>query len=201
MSKKVILATTNQGKLKEFKALLAPLNFELITINELDEELVPHVLEDGDTFEENALKKARAFYERFGLPCLADDSGLEVDVLHGEPGIYSARYAGEGSTDAENNQKLLLNLQGVPDEQRSAHFTCVIAFVDGAQEILAKGECEGLIAWEPEGMDGFGYDPIFYVPQFHGTMAQLGKEVKNSISHRFHALQDLVQKLKTHTID
>jgi XTP/dITP diphosphohydrolase len=199
---KVIVATTNQGKLKEFAALLSPMRIEVISSKELDPELIPNVVEDGVTFEQNALKKAEAYYQRFGLATLADDSGLEVDALDGQPGIYSARYAGEERGDQANNEKLLAELKEVPKEKRTARFTCAIAYVDGTSApIIAKGTCEGSIAEQPMGEGGFGYDPLFIPSDKQITMAQLSKEEKNKCSHRFHALQDLVHQLGAKSID
>jgi XTP/dITP diphosphohydrolase len=199
--KKIILATSNKGKQKEINELLAPLHIQLLSNHELDHKLIPNVVEDGSTFEENAVKKARAYYERFGLPALADDSGLEVDFLDGRPGIYSARYAGEESKDKENYEKLLVELKGVPFEKRKANFTCAIAYVDGNETLIAKGRCEGYIAEAPMGEEGFGYDPVFLLTGEQKTMAQLSKEEKNQRSHRFHALQDLVKQLMPKNID
>lgn len=199
--KKVILATTNKGKIKEFRELLAPLEMEIISIADLNQDKVPEVIEDGSTFEENAILKAKAFYEQFGFPALADDSGLEIDVLDGKPGIYSARYAGEGKDDQANTDQVLRELEGVPQEQRTARFRCAIAYVDGKQTITADGQCTGVITEEPLGDGGFGYDPIFYLSSKRKTMAQLSKEEKNKISHRYQALQGLVAKLMQKDID
>lgn len=197
--KKIILATSNKGKQKEIADLLAPLHIQLLSNNELDQKLIPNIVEDGQTFEENALIKAKAYYERFGLPALADDSGLEVDILEGRPGIYSARYAGVGSGDKANYEKLLADLKGIPIDKRKANFTCVIAYVDGEETLLAKGRCEGYITEAPMGEGGFGYDPVFLLADEQKTMAQLTKEEKNRRSHRFHALQDLVRQLSLFT--
>ncbi|WP_025029030.1 XTP/dITP diphosphatase [Caldalkalibacillus mannanilyticus] len=203
MKKQVILATTNMGKVKEFQALLEPLDIQVMSIHDLEGERIPEVVEDGETFEENALKKARAFYRQFNIPALADDSGLEVDYLNGEPGIYSARYAGEGKNDQDNIEKLLEKLKEVKEtELRKAHFTCAIAFVDGAEEeTVTRGECHGVIASQPRGENGFGYDPIFYLPEEKRTMAELSKEEKNKISHRSVALKKLVENLSVKIVD
>jgi XTP/dITP diphosphohydrolase len=195
--KKVILATTNKGKMKEFQVLLEPLDIQIITIDQLEQELLPEVIEDGETFEENALKKANAFYEQYRLPTLADDSGLEVDSMGGAPGIYSARYAGDGKSDQDNVDKLLHEMQGIIEEQRNANFTCAIAYVDGGNPpLITRGICRGRISVQPQGEHGFGYDPVFYLPELNKTMAQLSKEEKNQISHRFQALKKLAKELK-----
>jgi XTP/dITP diphosphohydrolase len=200
--RKVILATKNQGKVKEFADLLAPLHIEVISSNDLDPEQVPDVIEDGKTFEQNAIKKAEAYYRCFGLPALADDSGLEVDALDGQPGIYSARYAGEGKSDQANNAKLLAELIRTGAEERTARFICAIAYVDGSSSpIVVRGSCEGSIAEEPKGEGGFGYDPLFLLFGKERTMAQLTKEEKNKCSHRYHALQALVKQMRVKSID
>jgi XTP/dITP diphosphohydrolase len=199
---KVILATKNQGKVKEFADLLAPLHLQVISSHDLDPEKVPNIVEDGETFEQNALKKAKAYYKCFGVPALADDSGLEVDALEGKPGIYSARYAGEGKGDQANNEKLLAELKGTPAEERTARFICAIAYVDGkSSPIIVRGSCEGSIVEEPKGEGGFGYDPLFLLSGQDRTMAQLTKEEKNKCSHRYHALQALVQQIRLKSID
>jgi len=201
MTKQVILATTNLGKVKEFQALLEPFEWQILSIHDLDSSRIPEVVEDGHTFEENALKKAKAFFEEFQLPALADDSGLEVDYLQGEPGIYSARYAGEGKNDLDNIEKVLEKLKGVPDVQRTAHFTCAIAYVAHDSSFTTRGECHGRIAHEMVGEHGFGYDPIFYLPEKKVTMAQLTKEEKNQISHRSQALKNLTKILFDNNVD
>lgn len=198
----VILATTNQGKIKEFQKLLEPLGVEVVSIHGLEKEKIPDVIEDGLTFEENALKKAEAFHQVFGLPALADDSGLEVDALGGKPGIYSARYAGEDKSDQANIEKVLRELDQVPEQERSARFVCAIAFVDGAEaSTVVRGECSGYIAQKGAGDAGFGYDPIFYLPELKKTMAQLSSTEKNRISHRYQALQKLVKKMEPIIVD
>ncbi len=184
---KLILATRNEGKVREIVALLAPLGVEVVSLAAYPE--IPEVAEDGDTFVENALAKARTVMTYTGRLVMADDSGLEVDALNGAPGVHSARFAGEPRDDARNNQKLLHLLQGVPFEQRTARFRCVIALVapDGTERI-SEGVCEGLIGFEPRGTGGFGYDPLFYVPDLGKTFAELDLETKNRISHRARAL-------------
>jgi len=183
---KLLIATHNAGKKAEYTELLQGLDLELITLAELEVGLV--IAEDGATFAQNALLKARSYAAATGLLTLADDSGLEVDALGGAPGVHTARYGGEGLSDEERYWLLLQNLKGVPDERRGARFRCVIALAwpNGHTE-LAEGNCEGRIAHEPRGEGGFGYDPIFDLPEFGCTMAELPAEVKNRISHRARA--------------
>ncbi len=181
----ILLATSNKGKKKEIRAIFAPQGISVITPRDLGKAL--DVIEDGDTFEANALKKARAWCELTGLPVLADDSGLCVDALDGRPGVYSARYAGAEATDEQNYRKLLKELDGVGDRQ--ARFVCCMALVlpDG-RELVAHGRYEGYIGLDPLGEGGFGYDPIFMDPELHLSIAQLTNDEKNSRSHRYHAL-------------
>lgn len=193
--KKVVLATRNQGKVKEFNRLFADYGWEGISLAQY--EGVPEVVEDGDTFEANALKKAIEISTYLQLPALGDDSGLEVDALDGRPGVYSARYAGEEATDEQNWRKLLHELEDVPMEQRTARFRCTLALVvPGEEPIIATGACEGLIAREPKGTNGFGYDPVFYIPELEKRMAELLPEEKNQISHRAKVMQKLLEVLK-----
>ncbi|CAM3079533.1 XTP/dITP diphosphatase [Paenibacillus sediminis] len=198
----VIVATRNKGKVKEFAHALAPLGKEVRSM--YDYQGLPEVVEDGTTFAENALKKAKTVGDALGLPVLADDSGLCVDKLDGAPGVYSARYAGEGASDADNNAKLLSELkrlsEGEDTEQpllSTASFVCSLVVYDPntKQSIEAFGSVEGWITSEPAGDGGFGYDPLFYLPQFEKTMAQLTLEEKQAISHRGAALRELVVKL------
>jgi len=193
---KLLIATNNPGKLREYRELLAGLPVELTT--PAQEGLHLEVNESGQSFVENALLKARAFARASGLPTLADDSGLEVDALGGAPGICSARYAGPGASDADRYRRLLRELEGVPWEQRTARFRCVIALVtpDG-QVHTAEGVCEGVIAYEPRGEHGFGYDPVFYLPEYGCTLAQLPPEEKNRISHRGRAAQRIRPVIQT----
>lgn len=187
---KLILASKNRHKAEEMQAILG----DKITLITQDEAGVGdlEVIEDGSTFEENAIKKAVSVMKATGLPCIADDSGLCVDALNGAPGIYTARFAGENATDDDNICKLLSELDGVPKEQRTARFVCVIAvsFPD-RDPITFRGECEGFILTEKHGENGFGYDPVFYVEEFGKAMAELPAEIKNSISHRSRALAKL----------
>ena len=183
MLRKLLLATNNKAKVREYRSLLRALPFELVTLRERGITRV--VSEVGESLEENAELKALALAAESQLVALADDSGLEVDALGGEPGPLSARYAGEGASDRERIDYLLTKLRGVPWEKRSARFRCVIAIatLEGGVE-FCSGECWGLITFEPRGGEGFGYDPVFYLPRLNMTMAELSLEVKNSVSHR-----------------
>lgn len=188
---KVVLASQNRHKLAEIQAILAQYDMELVLQSDLGLQI--DVNETGESFEENSELKARAVMEATGLPAVADDSGLCVDVLGGAPGIYSARYgAPDCVTDRDRLNHLLNNLRGVRSEERTARFVCVITLVwpDG-RKLVARGSCEGLITFEPRGEDGFGYDPVFYVPSQGCTFAQMGAERKNAISHRANALHRL----------
>lgn len=188
MIEEVVLATRNEGKVGEFAHLLTGVFGRIISLNDIDG--APDVVEDGKTFRENALKKARAISSYTGKPALADDSGLEVDSLGGGPGVYSARYSGENATDKSNYEKLLTELGGASN--RSARFVCCLALVEpGGRETVVTGTCEGIITLAPGGEGGFGYDPVFYVPKFGKTMAQLSPSVKNNISHRAEAAREL----------
>jgi len=185
---KLVLATNNKHKIREISALLDGLDIQILTKDDFAD--FPDVDETGTTLEANAELKARAIYEFTRLPSLADDSGLEVDHLNGAPGVYSARYAGEGCTFEDNNRKLLGELDGVPAEKRSARFRCVIAIAfDGSNVRLAEGRVDGRITTANQGKDGFGYDPVFEVPELGKTFAELSAEHKNRISHRGLALE------------
>ncbi|MBN1137815.1 MAG: XTP/dITP diphosphatase [Anaerolineae bacterium] len=188
---KLLVATNNRGKAREYEELLAGLPLEVTF--PAREGITLEVEESGATFEENARLKALAYARASGLLALADDSGLEVDALGGAPGVWSARYAGPGASDADRYQKLLDTLAGVPDGQRTARFRCVVALAwpNGAVR-TAEGRCEGRIGWAPRGEHGFGYDPVFIVDGLGGqTMAELAPEIKNRISHRARAVQAL----------
>ncbi|MCH7996739.1 MAG: RdgB/HAM1 family non-canonical purine NTP pyrophosphatase [Chloroflexi bacterium] len=188
---KLLLATHNQGKVGEFRHLLKDSPFVLVTPSELSISMV--VDESGDTYEENASIKARAFSAASGLVSLADDSGLEVDALDGAPGPRSARYAAPDASDGQNLALLLRNMAGVPWERRTARFVCVVAIAIPSGEVeLCRASCEGIIGLEPSGASGFGYDPVFYLPQLGKTMAQLDMEGKNRISHRARAVRRAV---------
>ncbi len=197
-----MVATSNRGKMIELRALLRGLSIDLVSLAEaLPRKL--EIVEDADTFEGNALKKARIVAEATALPTLADDSGLEVDALEGRPGVRSARYAGERATDAENNRKLLGELEAIAPkgQPRSARFRCVVVFIDPADPEnprIAQGTCEGAIATAPRGAGGFGYDPIFLVDETAEgrTMAELPESQKNVISHRAHAVAALLPHLE-----
>ncbi|WP_018880195.1 RdgB/HAM1 family non-canonical purine NTP pyrophosphatase [Thioalkalivibrio sp. ALE9] len=189
--RRVVLATGNPGKLREIRALLEPLG---LAVEAQSEHAVPEADETGLTFVENAILKARNAARHTGLPAIADDSGLEVDALHGQPGIYSARYAGPDGDDAANNAKLLEALAGVPPEQRGARFRAVVVYLEHAEDpapIIAQGVWPGRIAEQASGAEGFGYDPLFFVPQEGCTSAELPPETKNRLSHRGQALQEL----------
>ena len=191
---KLVLASGNAGKLAELQDMLAELTLQIVPQRELGVGDVP---ETGLTFVENALIKARHACQVTGLPALADDSGLIVDALDGAPGLYSARYAGSPTDDAANNAKLLVNLEGVADEDRTARFMSVVALIDTDGLVTyGEGACEGVIAHEGRGDHGFGYDPLFLPVDTPGkTMAELTADEKNAISHRFHALEHLSAKL------
>ena len=189
---KVILASKNPHKLTELSAILSQHGFEIALESEYGLDI--DVDETGTTFEENSLLKAEAVMKASGLPVLADDSGLMVDALDGAPGVYSARY-GHKSSDGERTEFLLENMKDVPDGKRTAKFVCVITCLwpDG-RKIVARGECPGVITHEVHGENGFGYDPVFYLPELGMTYAELPSEQKNAISHRARALQDFCRK-------
>jgi XTP/dITP diphosphohydrolase len=195
MGGKLLLATNNQGKLREYKSLLQKIPYELITFAE--QGITTEVSEVGGSLEENARLKATVIADQSQLLTLADDSGLEVDALGGEPGPLSARYAGEGASDRDRVNYLLSRLEGVPWEKRTARFRCVIAIAtpNGKAEICS-GECQGFITFEPRGEHGFGYDPIFYLPELDKTMAELPLSLKNQVSHRGQAARKAHQLLK-----
>jgi len=188
---KIVLASGNQGKLREFFRILGGAGFEIVAQSEYN---VPDIEETGLTFVENAILKARNAAKITRLPALADDSGIEVDALNGRPGIYSARYSGEG--DDANNIKLLKALEGVPDEQRTARFRCCIVFMhhgDDPSPLIADASWEGRILHQLSGRNGFGYDPLFYVPTHKTSSAELDPDAKNAISHRGQALQQILK--------
>jgi XTP/dITP diphosphohydrolase len=194
--KKVVLASGNRGKVREINQILAGLDFEVVPQTEFD---VPEIEETGLSFVENAILKARNAAQHTGLPAIADDSGLEVDALRGAPGIYSARYAGVGAGDEANLQKLLAEMAGVPEADRSARFQCLMVFMEHGMDptpIICQGSWEGRITEVSAGENGFGYDPVFYVPSHECTAAQLSAEEKNRLSHRGQALQLLMQALR-----
>lgn len=184
---KIVFATTNEGKVKEIKEILAGFPIEVVSMKEMN--ITADIEENGATFEENSLIKAREVSKITGLPAMADDSGLEVDYLNGEPGIYSARYLGRDTDYNYKNNYIIEKLENAKDEERSARFVCVISLVlpDG-REFIKKGVMEGRIAYEIKGENGFGYDPVFYLPEYGMTSAELSGEEKNKISHRGKAL-------------
>lgn len=192
---KIVLASNNQGKIREFQSLLTPFQLEVISQAELN---VSEIEETGKTFIENAILKARHAAKETGLPALADDSGLVVNALHGAPGIYSARYAGKEASSSNNIKKLLHELKDTPDEKRDAFFYCVLVFMQHDQDptpIVCEGKWQGKILHAPQGEQGFGYDPVFFVPSKNKSAAQLTSEEKNSMSHRGMALQLLMKRL------
>ena len=192
---KLLLATNNQAKVREYRSLLQNIPFELVTLAE--EGITTAVSEVGESLEENARLKATVLASQSQLLALADDSGLEVDALGGEPGRLSARYAGEGASDRDRVNYLLSRLKGVPWQKRLARFRCIIAIATPDGEIeLCSGECRGFITFEPRGEQGFGYDPVFYLPELDKTMAELPLEIKNQVSHRGQAARKAYQVLE-----
>lgn len=195
MLEELVLASGNKGKIAEFQRLMEGLEVQVHSMKEYPQ--IGEIVEDGSTFAENALIKARTVCKATGLAALADDSGLMVDALNGEPGIYSARYAGEDHNDAANNAKLLRQMEAVADADRTARFFCAIALVlpDG-REYTVEGTCPGVILRELQGEGGFGYDPLFYIPDLDKTFAQLSMEEKNRISHRGNANRKAVEIIR-----
>ncbi|MBV2119989.1 MAG: RdgB/HAM1 family non-canonical purine NTP pyrophosphatase [Candidatus Thiodiazotropha sp. (ex Ctena orbiculata)] len=192
---RIVLASNNAGKVREINQLLAS---EQITVVPQKDFNIPDAIEDGLSFVENAIKKARHASSLSGLPAIADDSGIEVDALNGAPGIYSARFAGPGASDEENLQKLLSRMEEIPEAKRTARFQCLMVYMRHSEDptpIICQGSWEGRILFEPQGENGFGYDPIFYVPTHDCSSAQLAPETKNSLSHRGQALKALMQAL------
>lgn len=186
--RRLIVATQNKGKIAEINKLFAGMNFDVMSMGQAG--MQTDIEETGKSFRENSLIKAKAVFDKMGGAVLADDSGLEVDYLNGAPGIYSSRFAGEFATDTDKVQKLLQLMEGVPGEKRTARFVCAatLIFEDGTM-LQEQAVCEGYIADEPKGNNGFGYDPVFFLPEFNMTMAQLDSDAKNKISHRAKALQ------------
>jgi XTP/dITP diphosphohydrolase len=194
--KKVILATKNEGKAKEFKEMFAEINVEVLTLLDIEKD-IPDIEETGATFEENAIIKAEAIANELSIAVIGDDSGLEVDALDGAPGVYSARYAGLEKSDQANIDKLLYELEGVAEKDRTARFVCVLALArPGHKTITVKGTCEGSIAFNPKGNNGFGYDPVFYPKGMNQTFAELTSDQKNAISHRRKAINLLLEWMK-----
>lgn len=188
MKKRIIFATGNEGKLREIRMILADLEYEVVSMKEAGVEI--EIIEDGKTFEENAVIKASAIMQETGELVLADDSGLEIDYLNGEPGVYSARYLGEDTPYDIKNQIILDRLEGVEEEKRTARFVCAVAvaYPDGTTKTIRE-TMEGIIGYESKGSNGFGYDPIFFLPEYGCSSAELSPEEKNKISHRGKALQ------------
>lgn len=185
--RKIVIASRNRGKISEFRVLLQGLSVDVLSLSDFPD--LPDIPETGKTFRENALLKAQFVTAATGLIALADDSGLEVDYLQGAPGVYSARFAGPNSDDQANNKKLLASLEGVPCNDRTARFRCVVAITTPqGGEFISEGTCEGMIARSPRGNSGFGYDPLFLAPSLGKTFAELGPSGKNRISHRARAL-------------
>lgn len=197
MTKKIVLATGNQGKVKEMAGLLSDFGFDVLAQSEFN---VSEVAETGTTFIENAIIKARHAAKETGLPAIADDSGLEVDSLSGAPGVYSARYSGEDATDKQNLDKLLTDMIDVPEEERTARFHCVLVLMkheDDPTPIVCHGKWEGRILTKPNGENGFGYDPIFWVPETNCASAELDSVQKKKLSHRGQALKQLFATLSS----
>lgn len=184
----LVVATKNKKKLSEIKAILKGIRLKLLSLDVYKN--APLVVENGKTFQENAIKKAVKLARFTGQVCLGEDSGLCVDVLNGAPGIYSARFSGSGKSDIKNNLKLLRLLKDLPIAKRKAHYVCAVALADkrGLIEVV-EGNCSGLIALESKGSAGFGYDPLFYIPKYKKTFAQLGEKIKHKMSHRYYALK------------
>lgn len=196
MTQRIVLASSNTGKVREFNQLLSDSELEVVPQSAFG---VEDAEESGLTFVENAILKARNAAAHTGLPAIADDSGLEVDALQGAPGIYSARYAGADASDLQNLEKLLENMRDVPDQQRTARFQCLMVYMRHAGDPtprIFQGTWEGRILHAPQGENGFGYDPVFYVPDRNCSSAELAPEVKNSLSHRGQALRKLVAVLR-----
>ena len=197
--KKLVLATRNDHKIEELRSLLHDLPLEVLTLR--DFSTIPPLIEDGNSFRENALKKARAVHHHTHLLSLADDSGLEVFFLNGMPGVYSARYAGENASDDKNNEKLLAEMRGVAPRRRRSQFRAVLAFVGNGFEETTEGICPGRLAESPRGNNGFGYDPLFIPDGFSGTYAELTSEEKNTISHRAKASEKMKEALRKKIAD
>ena len=194
----IILATHNKDKQAELSKALNSKDVNILSLEDFPN--IGEIIEDGETLEENAFIKAHTVYGITGLPSISDDTGLEVDALNGEPGVYSARYAGEDCSYMDNVNKILKNMSKVPLDLRSAQFKTVIAFVSNKMELVSEGSVKGLITKEPKGIGGFGYDPVFYVPEMMKTFAEMTMEEKNKISHRGQATRNIVRQLRSHQI-
>ena len=194
----IVLATHNKDKQAELSKALNSKDVNILSLEDFPH--IGEIIEDGETLEENAFIKAHTVYGITGLPSISDDTGLEVDALNGEPGVYSARYAGEDCSYMDNVNKILKNMSKVPLDLRSAQFKTVIAFVSNKMELVSEGSVKGLITKEPKGIGGFGYDPVFYVPEMMKTFAEMTMEEKNKISHRGQATRKIVRQLRSHQI-
>jgi len=195
----LVVATRNRKKLAEIKEILKGIDLELLSLDSYQD--APQVLENGKSFQENAVKKAIKLARFTGRLCLGEDSGLCVDALGGAPGIYSARFSGRGKSDLKNNLKLLKLLKGLPLSKRKAHYSCAVALADKNGLVgMVEGSCSGLIAFEPKGSAGFGYDPLFYIPKYKKTFAQLGEKIKHTMSHRYHALKNAEQIIRKYIV-
>jgi XTP/dITP diphosphohydrolase len=196
LPREVVIATRNEGKLREIKDILVPWSLKILSLKDFPG--IPEIIEDGSTFAQNAAKKAREVARQTGRVAIADDSGLVVEALQGRPGVFSSRYGGEKATDEERFQKLLAEMTGIPEGKRQAAFVCTIALATPQGQVeLLEGRCRGQIAFAPRGKHGFGYDPIFFLPELGKTMAELDPELKNRISHRARALEKLKELLPT----
>ena len=197
--KQLVVATKNKKKLSEIKEILKGMHLKLLTLDAYKN--VPPVVENGKTFQENAIKKAVKLARFTGQFCLGEDSGLCVDALGGAPGIYSARFSGRSKSDLKNNLKLLRLLKDMPAAKRKAHYVCAVALADKRGLVgVAEGNCSGLIAFEPEGSAGFGYDPLFYIPKYKKTFAQLGEKIKHKMSHRYYALKKVKRIIQKYIV-
>ena len=192
---KIVLATHNRDKCREMASILGDFPIDLLTLDSFPE--IGEIIEDGNSLEENALIKAQTVFKLTKIPSWADDTGLEVDALNGEPGIFSARYAGENCSYSDNVNKLLKNMKNIPAEKRTARFQTAIAFVGDKMELVTEGIVEGIIATEPKGVGGFGYDPVFYVLEKSKTYSEMNMTEKNQISHRGKAIQEMLKLLRS----
>ena len=198
VKKQIILATKNADKVKEILRILQNPEYDLVSL--LDFPDIPDIAEEGETLKENAFIKAKTAFKWTGLPSIADDTGLEVDFLNGGPGVYSSRFAGESASYHDNNTKLLNMMKDVAEEDRLARFRCVVAFITDKHDYWTEGVCEGRILTDYAGEGGFGYDPLFYVPSYDKTFAELDLAIKNQISHRGAAFRNMAAYLKQHPI-
>ena len=194
MEQTILIASTNRHKVEEIKKIFGNTGIKFVSLEQYSE--IPEAIEDGITFQENALLKAKHYFQYTQIPVIADDSGLVVPALNGEPGIHSARYAGEQSAYDKNNSLLLSRMEKFEGEQRFAFFVCVVVYFDGKNVIFSEGRAEGEIIDQLKGTGGFGYDPLFYYPDARKTFAEMGSEEKNRVSHRFRALQGLNEKFR-----